>query len=117
MIIFGNTTTLLVYHAFFVHFFAVVARLLRESASDFTFFGGRDLLFLNFDTTHVTNSPPEKIAASRRMPGCSRDIYFQFNKVCRSVIQKSFNKFFSRHGLIVEKYGAALREMRLAIQA
>ena len=27
------------------------------------------------------------------------------------------NKFFSRHGLIVEKYGAALREMRLAIQA
>ena len=82
-----------------------------------SFFGGRDLLFLNFDTTHVKNSPPEKIAASRRMPGCSRDIYFQFNKVCRSVIQKSFNKFFSRHGLIVEKYGAALREMRLAIQA
>ena len=103
MIISGNTTTLLVYHAFFVHFFAVVARLLRKSASDFTFFGGRDLLFLNFDTTHVKNSP--------------RDIYFQFNKVCRSVIQKSFNKFFSRHGLIVEKYGAALREMRLAIQA
>ena len=34
-----------------------------------------------------------------------------------SVVQKSFNKFFSRHGLIVEQYGAALREMRLAIQA
>ena len=31
--------------------------------------------------------------------------------------QKSFNKLFSRHGLIVEKYGAALRVMRLAIQA
>ena len=34
-----------------------------------------------------------------------------------NLLQKSFNKFFSRHGLIVEKYGAALREMRLAIQA
>ena len=33
------------------------------------------------------------------------------------LLQKSFNKFFSRQGLIVEKYGAALREMRLAIQA
>ena len=33
------------------------------------------------------------------------------------LLQKSFNKFFSRHGLIVKKYGAALREMRLAIQA
>ena len=27
------------------------------------------------------------------------------------------NKFVNRHGLIVEKYGAGLREMRLAIQA
>ena len=34
-----------------------------------------------------------------------------------NLLQKSFNKFFSRHGLIVEKYGAALREMRLAIEA
>ena len=34
-----------------------------------------------------------------------------------NLLQKSFNKFFSRHGLIVEKYGAALRVMRLAIQA
>ena len=34
-----------------------------------------------------------------------------------NLLQKSFNKFFSRHSLIVEKYGAALREMRLAIQA
>ena len=34
-----------------------------------------------------------------------------------NLLQKSFNKFFGRHGLIVEKYGAALREMRLAIQA
>ena len=32
-------------------------------------------------------------------------------------LQNSFNKFVNRHGLIVEKYGAALREMRLAIQA
>ena len=34
-----------------------------------------------------------------------------------NLLLKSFNKFFSHHGLIVEKYGAALREMRLAIQA
>ena len=34
-----------------------------------------------------------------------------------NLLQKSFNKFFSRHGLIIEKNGAALREMRLAIQA
>ena len=32
-------------------------------------------------------------------------------------LQNSFNKLVSRHGLTVEKYGAALREMRLAIQA
>ena len=32
-------------------------------------------------------------------------------------LQNSFNKFVNRHGLIVEKYGAVLREMRLAIQA
>ena len=32
-------------------------------------------------------------------------------------LQNSFNKFVNHLGLIVEKYGAALREMRLAIQA
>ena len=31
--------------------------------------------------------------------------------------QNLFNKFVNRHGLIVDKYGAALREMRLPIQA
>ena len=30
-------------------------------------------------------------------------------------LQNAFNKFVNRHGFIVEKYGAALREMRLAI--
>ena len=34
-----------------------------------------------------------------------------------NLLQKSFNKFFSHHGRIVEKYGEALQEMRLAIQA
>ena len=34
-----------------------------------------------------------------------------------NLLQKSFNKFFNRHGLIVVKHGATLREMRLAIQA
>ena len=32
-------------------------------------------------------------------------------------LQNSFNKFVNCHGLIIEKYGVALREMRLAIQA
>ena len=32
-------------------------------------------------------------------------------------LQNSFNKLVNWHGFIVEKYGAALREMRLAIQA
>ena len=32
-------------------------------------------------------------------------------------LHNSFNKFVNRHGLIVEKNGAALQEMRLAIQA
>ena len=34
-----------------------------------------------------------------------------------NLLQKSFNKFLSRHGLIVEKYGSALRVLRLAVQA
>ena len=32
-------------------------------------------------------------------------------------LQNSFNKFVNRHGLIADKYGAALQVMRLAIQA
>ena len=32
------------------------------------------------------------------------------------LLQKSLHKFFTQHGLIVMKYGATLREMRLAIQ-
>ena len=31
-----------------------------------------------------------------------------------NLLQKSFNRFFNRHGLIIVKYGATLREMRLA---
>ena len=34
-----------------------------------------------------------------------------------NLLQKSFNKFFNWHDVIVVKYGATLREMRLAIQA
>ena len=33
------------------------------------------------------------------------------------LLQRTFTKFFNRHGLIVVKYGATLREMRFAIQA
>ena len=34
-----------------------------------------------------------------------------------NLLQRTFTKFFNRHGLIVGKYGATLREMRFAIQA
>ena len=34
-----------------------------------------------------------------------------------SLLQRTFTKFFNRHGLIVVKYGATLWEMRFAIQA
>ena len=34
-----------------------------------------------------------------------------------NLLQRTFTKFFNRHGLIVVKYGATLREMRFAIQA
>ena len=51
----------------FVHFFAVVARVRRESTSNFTFFGGREhtktsflFLFLNLETV-FNNSPAEKL--------------------------------------------------------
>ena len=43
---------------------------------------------------------------------CLRQQGFETNR-----LQNLFNKFVNRHGLIVEKYGAALREMTLAIQA
>ena len=34
-----------------------------------------------------------------------------------NLLQRTFTKFFHRHGLIVVKYGATLREMRFALQA
>ena len=43
---------------------------------------------------------------------CLRQQGFETN-----LLQKSFSKCFNRLALIVEKYGAPLREMRLAIQA
>ena len=32
-------------------------------------------------------------------------------------LQRTFTKFFNRHGFIIGKYGATLRELRFAIQA
>ena len=34
-----------------------------------------------------------------------------------NLLQRTFTKFFNRHGLIVVKYDATLQEMRFAIQA
>ena len=50
---------------------------------------------------------------------CTSKVDFR-NRPCQqgfetNLLQKSFNQFFNRNGLIFEKYGAALREMRLAI--
>ena len=39
------------------------------------------------------------------------------NNFLNNLLQRTFTKFFNRHGLIVVKYGATLREMRFAIQA
>ena len=48
---------------------------------------------------------------------CTSKVDLINNKAFKTnLFQKSFN-LFNRHGLIVEKEGAALREMRLAIQA
>ena len=56
---------------------------------------------------HGYRNPPLSIAAFiNRLRGLLlrlRQLGFE-----TSLLQKSFNKFFSRHGLIVEKYGAAL---------
>ena len=56
-----------------------------------------------------------KVDLMNRLRGLSlrlRQQGFQTN-----LLQRSFTKFFNRHGLIVVKYGATLREMRSAIQA
>ena len=56
---------------------------------------------------------PSKVDFINRLRGLSlrrRQQGFETN-----LLQKSVNKFLNSHGLIVEKYGAALREMRLAI--
>ena len=58
----GLTTTLHVHHAFFVHFFAVTARLRRESAQFHDLWRAKTqdndflILFLNFDTVSEFNS-------------------------------------------------------------
>ena len=70
---------------------------------------------INIRILVFTCSNTSKVDFINRLRGLSlrlRQQGFETN-----LLQKSFNKFFSRHGLIVEKYGAALREMRLAIQA
>ena len=57
-----------------------------------------------------------KVDFINRLRGLSlrlRQQGFETNRLQNSF----FIKFVNRHGLIVEKYGAALREMRLAIQA
>ena len=59
---------------------------------------------------HGYRNPPLSIAAFiNRLRGLSLRLRQQGSET--SLLQKSFNKFFSRHDLIVEKYGAALREM------
>ena len=56
-----------------------------------------------------------KVDFMNRLRGLSLRLRQQ--RFVTKLLHKSFNKFFNRHGLIVVKYGATLREMRLAIQA
>ena len=48
---------------------------------------------------------------------CGRSLHLRQKCFETNLLQKLFNKLFNCHGLIVEKYGAALQETRLAIQA
>ena len=56
-----------------------------------------------------------KVDFMNRLRGLS--LHLKQQVFVTNLLQKSFDKFFNRHGLIVVKYGATLREMRLAIQA
>ena len=60
----------------------------------------------------ICTSKVDFINRLRGLSLCLRQQGFEPNR-----LQNSFNKFANRHGFIVEKYGAALREMTLAIQA
>ena len=56
-----------------------------------------------------------KVDFMNRLPGLSLRLRQQ--GFVTNLLQKSLHKFFHRHGLIVMKYGATLREMRLVIRA
>ena len=56
-----------------------------------------------------------KVDFMNRLRGLS--LRFRQQGFVTNLLQRTFNKFFNRHGLIVVKYGATLREMRFAIQA
>ena len=60
-----------------------------------------------------------KVDFMNRLRGLSLRLWQQ--GFLTNLLQRTFTKFFNRHGLIVEKwdekYGATLREMRFAIQA
>ena len=60
----------------------------------------------------ICTSKVDFINSLRRLSLRLRQQGFETNR-----LQNSFNKIVNPRGLIVEKYGAALREMRLAIQA
>ena len=61
-----------------------------------------------------------KVIFMNRLRGLSlrlRQQGFLPNLLLPNLLQRTFTTFFNRHGLIVMKYGATLREMRFAIQA
>ena len=60
----------------------------------------------------ICTSKVDFINRLRRLSLCLRQQGFETNRLLNS-----FHKFINRRGFIVEKYRAALQEMRLAIQA
>ena len=58
---------------------------------------------------------PSKVDFMNRLRGLSLRLRQQ--GFLTNLLQRTFTKFFNRHGLIVVKYGETMREMRFAIQA
>ena len=70
---------------------------------------------LYISTDEIWQNLHSKVDFMNRLRGLSLRLRQQ--GFLTNLLQRSFTKFFNRHGLIVVKYGATLREMRFAIQA
>ena len=76
---------------------------------------GRALIFYISQLMRYARICTSKVDFMNRLRGLSLRLRQQ--GFLTNLLQRTFTKFFNRHGLIVVKYGATLREMRFAIQA